>query len=128
MIFLLDTRDSVCRIAFIEGDKKFNDEWQSDRKLANGLLKYLQDNLELHGWTWQDIEAIGIFEGPGSFTSLRIGLTVANTLASSLAVPIVGARGDDWQAEALEKIHNKQDAQIVMPFYGSEANITTPRK
>lgn len=128
MILLLDTSDKVCRISLINGGNKFDDEWQSDRDLADGLLKYLESNLKKNGWSWSNISYIGVFEGPGSFTGLRIGLTVANTLASSLGIPIVGAKGDDWQDIILKKIENKEDGQIVMPFYGSEAHITTPRK
>ena len=66
--------------------------------------------------------------GPGSFTGLRIGLTVLNTIASSQAIPIVGATGDDWQDVAVAGIDSGQNDEIVMPFYGSEANITAPRK
>ena len=128
MILLLDTRDSVCRLTLMDGDKTHDSKWQSDKNLANGLLKYLQTRLAEHNWTWQDIEAIGAFEGPGSFTSLRIGLTVTNTLANALAVPVVGARGEDWQDEAIAKIRKGESDKVVMPFYGHDANITKPRK
>lgn len=128
MILLLDTRDSVCRLTMIQKDSRFDDEWQADRQLAKGLLNYLQTNLEKHGWTWRDIQAIGVFEGPGSFTSLRIGLTVANTLARGLGVPIVGARGESWQGEALGRIEAGENDKLVMPHYGRDANITKPRK
>lgn len=128
MILLLDTKDPTCRLTLIDGNKKITKEWLAERQLANGLLKYLQANLEENDWTWTDIEAIGVFEGPGSFTGLRIGLTVTNTLADSLSIPIVGGKGEDWKAEVLAKLRANQNDKIVMPFYGSEAHITLPRK
>jgi glycogen synthase len=53
---------------------------------------------------------------------------VLNTIASSEAVPIVGGLGDAWQEEALGKLQAGSDEKIVLPFYGSDAHITKPRK
>ena len=53
---------------------------------------------------------------------------MANTLADSLSVPIVGVGGDDWQELALEKLQAGENEKIVMPEYGAAAHITTPRK
>jgi len=128
MILLLNTSTPICRLSLIDGDIRFDDDWQADRTLARGLLNYISTNLKKHDKTWSDISAIGAFEGPGSFTGLRIGLTVVNTIADSQAIPIVGGRGDGWQEDVLEKIKAGQNDQIVLPFYGSEAHITTPRK
>lgn len=128
MILLLDTSTPVCKLTLSEGGWRFDDEWQADRELARHLLRYLHDNLEKNGKIWSDISGIGAFMGPGSFTGLRIGLTVLNTIANAQGIPIVGAKGSEWQVEALERLHNGEDDQIVLPFYGSEAHITKPRK
>jgi tRNA threonylcarbamoyladenosine biosynthesis protein TsaB len=128
MIVLLNTSTPLCALTVIDGDQRFHDEWQADRTLAKGLLAYLQARLQIHGATLADITGIGVFEGPGSFTGLRIGLTVMNTIADSEQIAIVGARGDGWERLALEKLRAGQDDKIVLPFYGSEAHITTPRK
>jgi len=128
MIILIDTATPVCRLTLVDGSERFHDQWQADRTLAKGLLAYLQTTLESHGKSWSDITGIGIFEGPGSFTGLRIGLTVMNTIADSQAVPIVGARGESWQDDALARLTSGENDHIVMPFYGSEAHITSPRK
>lgn len=128
MILLLDTSTPICKLSLIDGDNRFDEEWEAARTLAKGLLGYIEANLEKHNKIWQDINAIGVFEGPGSFTGLRIGLTVMNTIADSQAIPIVGGMGDDWQISVLAKLSEGKNDKIVLPFYGSDAHITAPRK
>lgn len=128
MILLLDTATATCHLTLIADDARHDYEWEAGRTLAKGLLEFLQTKLQAHTATWHDVTGLGVFEGPGSFTGLRIGLAVMNTLADSLQVPIVGARGDVWQDEAIRRLKEGENQQIVLPFYGGEANITTPRK
>ncbi len=128
MILLLDTSTPVCKLTFVEGDWRYHDEWQADRNLAKGLLKYIDEKLQKNNKKWTDISGIGAFRGPGSFTGLRIGLTVLNTIADAQQIPIVGGLGDTWQEDVLEALTNGKNDKIVLPFYGSEAHITKPRK
>jgi tRNA threonylcarbamoyladenosine biosynthesis protein TsaB len=128
MIVLLDTSTPVCKLTLVDGDQQFATQWQADRQLANGLLEYLHDQLEVHDKTFNDVSGIGVFVGPGSFTGLRIGLTVMNTLADASGIPIVGCRGEAWQQDALLRLETGENDRIALPFYGSDANITTPRK
>jgi len=128
MILLLDTSTPVCKLSFVDGDWRFDDEWESGRTLAKGLLGYLQDNLAKNGKSWADISGIVAYKGPGSFTGLRIGLTVLNTFADSEKVAIVGTTGDDWQSAGLARLSAGENDELVMPEYGAEAHITTPRK
>jgi tRNA threonylcarbamoyladenosine biosynthesis protein TsaB len=124
MIVLLDTSTPTCRLALVDGDQRTDKEWEAGRDLAKGLIGYLQDNIG----DWQRITGLAAFRGPGSFTGLRIGLTVMNTLADSLHVPIVGTMGEQWQNEALTRLQNGDNDQLVMPEYGSEAHITQPKR
>jgi tRNA threonylcarbamoyladenosine biosynthesis protein TsaB len=128
MIILINTSTPVCKISLIDNDWRKDDEWDAGRTLAKGLLRRIKELLDSCGKTWQDISAIGAYEGPGSFTGLRIGLTVVNTIADAQQIPIVVARGDNWQQQALTKIHDGINEKIVLPFYGSEAHITVSRK
>jgi tRNA threonylcarbamoyladenosine biosynthesis protein TsaB len=128
MIILLDTSTPLCRLSLIDGNTRHDSEWQADRGLAKGLLAYLRDHLTEHKWQWSDISGIGVYQGPGSFTGLRIGLTVLNTLADAHKISIVGATGDDWQVKALDRLAHGENDQIVLPLYGSDAHITLPRK
>lgn len=128
MILLLDTSTAICKLVFVDGNERYETEWQADRNLAKGLLQYLFDQLAKRNKTWGDISGIGVFRGPGSFTGLRIGLTVLNTIADSESLPIVGGEGEDWQMMVLGKLQNGENEKIVLPLYGSEAHITKPRK
>ena len=128
MIVLIDSSMPIFQLTFIDGSKHQDEKWQSDRMLAKGLLGYLDKLLKSRNEKWSDITAIGVFEGPGSFTGLRIGLTVMNTIADAQNIPIVGGRGDDWQQKVLAKLNNGKNEKIVLPFYGSEPHITIPRK
>ena len=124
MIILLDTSTATCFLTVIYGETRQDFEWQAGRTLARSLLKFLEEKTgDLH-----DISGIGVMRGPGSFTGLRIGLTVANTLADSLNIPIVGAMGEDWRETALKKLRAGENEKIVMPEYGAVAHITAPRK
>ena len=128
MILLLDTSTPVCRVVLLEDDQRVEREWQADRTLAKHLLKFLTELLAETGHTIHDLTGIGVMTGPGSFTGLRIGIAVCNTLADGLQIPIVGERGDEWQRQAVMRLRAGESDRIVLPHYGSLAHITTPRK
>lgn len=125
---LLDTSTPVCRVTVVQGQSRHDYEWQVGRELAKHLLEYLTLALKEHDSSLTELSGIGVLRGPGSFTGLRIGLSVLNTIADSQAVPIVGAEGEDWQNEALARLERGENDQVVLPIYGREANITAPRK
>ena len=128
MILLLDTSTPMCRLVLKKGEQTMRHEWEANRDLADNLLKYLRDKLAEENVTWNDVTGIGAFMGPGSFTGLRIGLTVLNTVADTLNIPIVGTTSENWQTQALTRLENGENDRLVMPLYGREANITKPRK
>lgn len=129
MFLLLDTSTPICKSTLISGDDEFHYEWEANRELADGLLGFLQEKLAKHQKTWQDITGIGIMRGPGSFTGLRIGMAVCNTLASQLGIPIVGeVLADEWKTRVIERLKTGENEKIVLPFYDRDANITKPRK
>jgi tRNA threonylcarbamoyladenosine biosynthesis protein TsaB len=128
VILLLDTSTDVCKLTIVAADRKLYSEWLAERLLAKNLLSYLKEQLASHSKTWDDITGLGVFTGPGSFTGLRIGTTVFNTIANSQHVPIVGSNGKAWQQKALKKLAEGHNNQIVLPFYDKAANITKPRR
>jgi tRNA threonylcarbamoyladenosine biosynthesis protein TsaB len=102
-------------------------EWESQRRLADELLGRIRDLAKAQDKTINDLTGIVIYSGPGSFTSLRIGHTVANALAESLNIPIVGTQGDDWLEAGQKALSKAKAGEPVWPFYGAEANVTRPK-
>ena len=82
--------------------------------LAEKLLGFIRDCLDKHNKSFSDITDITFMSGPGSFTGLRIGAAIVNTLASELSIPLYD--------------HHGKKRQIIIPHYGRPANISKPRK
>ena len=93
-------------------DKEYKYPFAND--LAEKLLGFIKDKLDENGATWQDITEIDYMSGPGSFTGLRIGAAIVNTLAHELDIPL--------------KDHHGQVHKQILPDYGRPANISKPRK
>jgi tRNA threonylcarbamoyladenosine biosynthesis protein TsaB len=128
VILAIDTSTPLCRIYLIDGTTRHEYEWNAGRELADGLIGYLRERLDENNRTWKDIDGVAAYQGPGSFTGLRIGLTVLNTVADTSGIPIVGETGDDWLNKALKRLVLGDNDGLVMPLYGREPNITKPRK
>ena len=67
------------------------------------------------GITAKDLTKVVVAKGPGSYTGLRIGVTVAKTLAKSLGIPLVGVSSLDV---FLPNLASKVEVgEVVVPFF-----------
>lgn len=101
---------------------------ESKRQLADKIHLLIKELLTKAKLQLPDLEGIIVCCGPGSFTGLRIGISVANALAMSLGIPICSSTLDQWPSAALKGIIEGKNQKQVMPFYGAEPNITKPKK
>lgn len=113
---------------WLDDELKIEKVWYAHKELSAGILQQIANILEKVDCQVKDLKGIVVYKGPGSFTGLRIGITTANALAYSLRVPLVGATGENWQKLGIEGLAKDLNDKIVIPFYGSEANVTKPRK
>ena len=129
MIILgLRTDSPVTQLCIRTGDGKIvSKEVETGRELALRLLELISTFTTENGASLNSLGGLVCFAGPGSFTGLRIGHTVMNTLAYSLDVPIVQKSGLLWFAEGCGGIDQGENEKIVLPEYGSEPNITKPK-
>src|SRR5690348_13708869 len=110
MILTLRTDSPEAEVGLYEGDKNLSYfTWRADRQLAKDLLRVIHEQLQHQKADWPQLTGVVVFEGPGSFTGLRIGITVANAIAYGGKVPIVAAQGDSWATDGLERLLSGQD-------------------
>ena len=103
--------------------------WEAHRELSTTIHKRILSLLEANNKSWSDLGGIVFFSGPGSFTGLRIGASVANALASSLKINIAGSNGEEWIKNALIGLSKpNKNSSFVVPEYGEPARTTKPKK
>lgn len=128
IVLLLNSSEKDCQITLFVNEKLQNITWNADRKLAKDLLSNINNLLLENKLTLNDLTGLVVYKGPGSYTGLRIGITVMNTLSSSLEIPIIGSEGENWQKNALKRLGNNENEQLVLPEYGGVPHITRPKK
>jgi tRNA threonylcarbamoyladenosine biosynthesis protein TsaB len=105
-------------------------KWQAHRQLAKTIHLKLQEifNPPAADISLAELDGIVVFKGPGSFTGLRIGMSLANTLAYAQNIPIVATSGKDWMAVGIIKLQKGKSDKIAVPKYSTPAAITQPKK
>lgn len=89
MTLYIDTTDSLKTIIQIN-DIQFVQKYSSPRE--QNILLFIDRVLKENNASVKDIAFMEVNPGPGSFTGTRVGVTIANTLALSLNIPINGKK------------------------------------
>jgi tRNA threonylcarbamoyladenosine biosynthesis protein TsaB len=102
--------------------------WDAHRQLAETIHNKIKELLATKHKNLEDLQGIVTYKGPGSFTGLRIGLSVANALADSLAIPVVAENGSKWISHGQNLLQQGKSERLALPEYGAPPKTTTQRK
>lgn len=102
MILAIDTSTQWMGLALFDGWQILYEKiWHTTRRHTVELVPAIQTAMAETGLEISSIKAVGIALGPGSFTSLRIGLAVAKGLALAQRIPVIGIPSLDITANGL---------------------------
>ncbi len=114
IILGLETSTKICSVAISDGDKLLAlKEEGGEYSHSEKLTMFIQVALKDAGLNLKGVDAIAVSKGPGSYTGLRIGVSVAKGLCYSLEKPLIAV--DTLQAMALG-ISTKIKSELYCPM------------
>lgn len=123
-ILAVDTATEACSAALLVGDKLFSRWEEAPRDHTRKILPMVQAVLEDAGISLSDLDAIAFGRGPGSFTGVRIGISVAQGLAFGTGVPLIGistlaamAQGA-YRLDGAQQVLTAIDARMNEVYFG----------
>lgn len=87
----VNTANALLSVALLEGEVvRGLFSTTETRDQGNILLSHIQNMLADNGWSFHDLDVLGVVTGPGSFTGIRIGLAAMRGLALAAEKPLIG--------------------------------------
>ena len=91
MIICLETATNLCSVALCNSAGVISLRESNDLKShASMLTVFIEEILKETGIKTRDLDAVAVSKGPGSYTGLRIGVSVAKGIAYASSIPLIG--------------------------------------
>lgn len=95
-ILLIETSTEVCSVAFAKNDElRFTKESKEGLKHSELLTVFIEELFSKNNLSISAIDAVAVSKGPGSYTGLRIGVSVAKGLCYALDKPLIAINSLD---------------------------------
>lgn len=111
-ILCIETATDVCSVALTDrGEVVLSQCLESGYNHSSGLLPLAQELLKEAEVPLSSISAIAVSDGPGSYTGLRVGSSMAKSLCYTLGIPMIAVS----TLRALAQGSDAQSGAIIMP-------------
>jgi len=87
-VYIDTTSNQKIKVGLIVDEQEYLIDQELTRQKAQVVLPLIENLLREHELSLGDIKQITVNPGPGSFTGVRVGLSVANTLGFLLKVSV----------------------------------------
>lgn len=134
-LLALETATKVCSVALFKEEKLLLVKEQDGAySHAENLAVFVEDVLKEAGVDINELSAVAISKGPGSYTGLRIGVSFAKGLCYSLALPLIAidtlksmAWGCNVEADALVcPMIDARRMEVYAAIYNSQLEAVKP--
>lgn len=117
-IINIETSGAMCSVALTR-DSVLENEYVEEKEMchASALAPFVEQALEESHRRGLGIDAVAVSLGPGSYTGLRIGLSLAKGLSYGLNVPLIGVSTLEILAvKAMFRGHHWTGEEILVPM------------
>ena len=91
MILCLETATNICSVALCNSAGVISLRESNELKShASMLTVFIEEIFKENGVSAHNLKAIAVSKGPGSYTGLRIGVSVAKGIAYAASIPLIG--------------------------------------
>jgi tRNA threonylcarbamoyladenosine biosynthesis protein TsaB len=105
LLLALDTSTSTASVALFDSQRVLSETtWLAGREHSTRLLVEVEAAFERIGRTSTDLTGLAVARGPGSFTGVRVALSVAKGMAAGLGIPLWGVSSLDVLAHAAGEV------------------------
>ncbi|MFA6037901.1 MAG: tRNA (adenosine(37)-N6)-threonylcarbamoyltransferase complex dimerization subunit type 1 TsaB [Legionellales bacterium] len=123
-LLIFDTATEYCSVALLTGGQTFSYDEHCKNQHAAKLLGIIDKLLAQAKINLQDLDAISFGCGPGSFTGVRIAISVAQGLAYGLHKPVIPISTlqimaqTAYQQQGIKRAHIALDARMQQIYCG----------
>jgi len=90
MLLAIDTATRYASVALYDASGVISEEsWRSEKNHSVEVMPAVSRMLSRQGLTPGQLTGVAVAKGPGSFTGLRIGMSIAKGLCLALSIPII---------------------------------------
>ena len=112
-LLALDTATDQAGIALFDGESSLDHSWPGSRRQSTTILPQVEVALAQLGLSLAAIGAVAVSIGPGSFTGLRVGLSIAKGFAIDGERVVIGV--PTLEAAAHRYVEVGIDVQVMIP-------------
>lgn len=113
-ILALEAASTVCSVALLHGDAVLERTHDVPREHARVMLPYLDELLREAGLRLQDVDALAVGRGPGSFTGVRAAVATVQGLALGSGLPIVAESTLQVLASGAQRVLGVRRCLVVL--------------
>ena len=136
-ILNLETSSKNCSVSLLKGDKIVNTIEREDDSYRHSelLTSFIDQILSNEKICTENLSAVSVSKGPGSFTGLRIGFSVAKGLCFPHNIPVIGINSlkilalsyiPEKGEHILSLIHDKNESFYLMLLDSNYNEVEKP--
>ncbi|MEN8116810.1 MAG: tRNA (adenosine(37)-N6)-threonylcarbamoyltransferase complex dimerization subunit type 1 TsaB [Bacteroidota bacterium] len=100
IILNIETSTEVCSVSLAQNSETlFEKESLEGLNHSELLTVFIEDLFKENNFEYSRLDAVAVSKGPGSYTGLRIGVSVAKGLCYALNIPLIGVGSIDVMGE-----------------------------